>query len=161
VSRWRSSPAQESRLAEILSFETEHPSGRPGGWGGGPPGTIFADDKIVHGGRWSARIERQTDSASTFSTLTNSIPVDFAGTSIELRGFLRTENVSDFAGLWLREDDESSSVAFDNMQSRQLKGTAAWFCLDCPNFGSFGNETCQASPSFCNVQITSKFGSTS
>jgi C-terminal processing protease CtpA/Prc len=113
-------------LAAILSFETEHPGGSPAGWGGGPPGTIFVDGKVVHGGRWSVRIERQTGSPSAFSTLTNSIPVDFAGTSIELRGFLRTENVSDFAGLWLREDDESSSVAFDNMQSRQLNGTTDW-----------------------------------
>ncbi|PYU68906.1 MAG: peptidase S41 [Acidobacteria bacterium] len=115
-----------SDLAAILSFEAEPSAGMPGGWGGGPPGTVFADDKVVHGGRWSARIERNTDSPSNFSTITKSIPMDFLGKMIELRGFLRTEDVSDFVGLWMREDGESPALAFDNMQSRQLKGTTAW-----------------------------------
>ena len=98
----------------------------PGGWQGGPPGTIFADDKVVHGGHWSARIERHAESPNGFSTITKSIPIDFSGTSMELRGFVRTEDVSDFAGLWMREDGESSNLAFDNMQKRQLKGTTPW-----------------------------------
>jgi len=115
-----------SDLQGALSFE-DPPSGNiPGGWGGGPPGTIFADDKTVHGGRWSARIERHADSPSVFSTITKSIPIDFSGTSIELRGFVRTEDVSDFVGLWMREDGESPDLAFDNMQNRQLKGTTPW-----------------------------------
>ena len=118
--------ADQSALAAVLSFEAQLSGGIPGGWGGGPPGTIFADDKVVHGGRWSARIERAFDSSSNFSTVTKSIPIDFSGTTIELRGFLRTEDVSDFVGLWMREDGESPSLAFDNMQSRQLKGTTPW-----------------------------------
>ncbi len=115
-----------SDLAAILSFEADPSRGMPGGWGGGPQGTIFADDKVVHGGRWSARIERNAESPSNFSTITKSIPMGFSGKMIELRGFLRTEDVSDFVGLWMREDGESPSLAFDNMQTRQLKGTAVW-----------------------------------
>ena len=98
----------------------------PGGWGGGPAGTIFVDDEVVHGGRWSARIERRLESLSNFSTITQSLPIDFSGTTIELRGFLRTKDVSDFVGLWMREDGDSPSLAFDNMQSRQLKRTTPW-----------------------------------
>jgi C-terminal processing protease CtpA/Prc len=98
----------------------------PGGWGGGPPGTLFADDKIVHSGRLSARIQRQADSPDNFSTLTSDIQVDFAGETIVLRGFLRTEEVSGFVGLWMREDGETPGLAFDNMESRQLKGTTGW-----------------------------------
>jgi C-terminal processing protease CtpA/Prc len=114
-------------LDQILTFETEHPEGRIGGWGGGPAGTIFADDKVVHGGRWSARLERNAGSTSTFSTITKGLPIDFSGRTVELRGYLRTEEVTDFVGLWLREDGEAhSSVAFDNMQSRQIKGTTGW-----------------------------------
>jgi Peptidase family S41 len=115
-----------SDLELSLSFEAPARGDMPGGWGGGPPGTIFVDDKVVHGGRWSARIERHTDSPSNFSTITKSISIEFSGATIELRGFLRTEDVSDFVGLWMREDGESPSLAFDNMQSRQLKGTTAW-----------------------------------
>lgn len=43
-----------------------------------------------------------------------------------MHGFLRTEDVSDFVGLWMREDGESPGVAFDNMHSRHLKGTTPW-----------------------------------
>jgi C-terminal processing protease CtpA/Prc len=122
-------PAQStdrSDLPKILSFEAQPTGGMPGGWSGGPPGTIFADDKVVHGGRWSARVQREADSPSDFSVLTVATPMDFAGTLIELRGFLRTQDVSGFAGLWMREDGETSGLAFDNMQSRQLKGTTDW-----------------------------------
>ena len=66
------------------------------------------------------------DSPSTFSSITKSIPMDFAGQNVEFRGFLRTEDVSDFVGLWMREDGESPTLAFDNMQARQLKGTTVW-----------------------------------
>ena len=120
-------PSDLSTLSKVLKFETDHPGGRPGGWGGGPQATLFADDKVVHGGHWSARLERNADSANGFSTITKGIPVDFAGKTIELRGFLRTEGVSEFVGLWLREDGEgNTSLAFDNMQSRQVKGTHDW-----------------------------------
>jgi hypothetical protein len=113
-----------SRLQESLGFEQEQKQGGlPAGWRGGPDGTIFADDKIVHGGRWSARIERNSEG---FSTVTQSIPIDFAGKTIELHGFFRTEEVGEFAGLWMREDGDSPGLAFDNMYQRQVKGTANW-----------------------------------
>lgn len=101
----------------------------PDGWSGGPPGTVFVDDKVVHGGRSSTRLERHADSPSHFSSFSKSIPIDFSGATLELRGFLRTEDVSDFAGLWMREDGETpgaTSLAFDNMDSRHLKGTTEW-----------------------------------
>jgi C-terminal processing protease CtpA/Prc len=116
-----------AELEAALSFEAPPTSsGAPGGWGGGPAGTIFADDKVVHGGRWSARIERHSDSPGEFSTITKYIPIDFSGVAVELRGFLRTEDVSEFVGLWMREDGDTSGLAFDNMETQQLKGTTAW-----------------------------------
>lgn len=113
-------------LAGLLDFEAEHSEGVPKGWGGGPPGTFAVDGQTVHGGRWSLRIERRDNSPSTFTAVSKMIPIDFAGATLELRGFLRTEDVSNFAGLWMREDDDTGSVAFDNMQRRQLKGTSEW-----------------------------------
>jgi hypothetical protein len=110
--------SDHTALAAALAFEAEPVGGVPGGWSGGPSGTIFADDKVLHGGRWSARLERHPDSPNNFSTITKSLPIDFAGQNIEFRGFLRTEDVSDFVGLWMREDGESPALAFDNMQAR-------------------------------------------
>src|SRR5687767_3485822 len=108
--------ALRPELIGLLDFESEHTGGAPKGWAGGPPNTFAVDDKIVHGGRWSLRIERQADSAAAFTAVSKRIPVDFAGAKLELRGFLRTEGVSGFAGLWMRVDGDSGSLAFDNMQ---------------------------------------------
>ena len=54
-----------SDLPAALAFELAPTRGIPGGWGGGPSGAIFADSKIVHGGKWSARIEGHPESASS------------------------------------------------------------------------------------------------
>lgn len=115
-----------SELPQVLNFENQQASGTPSGWMRNPDGTVFADDKVVHGGNWAARLERKADSPEAFSMLARAIAMDFAGKTIEFRGFLRTEDVSDFAGLWLREDGEEHGLAFDNMQKLQLKGTSDW-----------------------------------
>jgi peptidase S41-like protein len=115
-----------SALARTLSFETEHPGGAPAGWVSSPPGGAFADEKIVRSGRWSARVERTAGSGGEFSNLSMRIPLDVAGKTIVLRGFLRTEDVTGFVAVWLREDDSTSGIAFDTTQSRLVKGTNDW-----------------------------------
>jgi C-terminal processing protease CtpA/Prc len=54
------------------------------------------------------------------------VPVEFSGTTIEWRGFLRTENVSEFMGLWMRQDGDTPNLAFATMQPQQIKGTRDW-----------------------------------
>lgn len=71
-------------------------------------------------------IERAASSEGEFSTFTFSLPRTFAGQTLELRGWLRTEAVTGWAGLWLREDGPNGSVQFDNMQRRNLRGTTEW-----------------------------------
>ena len=119
------SAQDRSSLADILSFEKEPSGGRPAGWNANPPGHIFADDKTVHGGKRSVRIERQADSVEKFSGINLAIPIDFTGRGVELRGFVRTENASEFAALWMREDGESQ-LAFDSMQRLHVNGTTDW-----------------------------------
>ena len=127
---WQSAAPQPAagrpELAGLLDFEAEHVGGVPKNWGGGPPGTFAVDDTIVHGGRWALRIERNDTSPSTLTSVSKSIPIDFAGTQLELRGFLRTADVSNFTGLWMRQDDDGGMLALENMQARQLKGTTEW-----------------------------------
>ncbi len=44
---------------------------------------------------------------------------------------LRTKDVDGWAGAWMRVDGENkSSLAFDNMQDRPLKGTTDWARYD-------------------------------
>ncbi len=115
-----------SQLAPILNFEADQTGGMPRGWGGGPTNTISVDGKVVHSGKWAARLQRDGTSTNNFSSITIGIPVDFTGNRIEFRGFLKSEDVSEFFGLWIREDGNGSAVAFDNMQARQVKGTHDW-----------------------------------
>src|SRR5262245_9194215 len=118
--------SQGSELAVVLNFETEQTGKMPRGWAGGPPETIAVDGETVHDGRWAVRLTRSATDREGFSTITKSIPLDFQGSTLEWRGFLRTEDVSAFTGLWMREDGAAGSVAFDNMQQRQVKGTLGW-----------------------------------
>ena len=113
-------------LAEILGFENGQPGAFPAGWGGSPANTIFTDDQVVHSGKYSARIERDPSSSGSFSTLTASIPLDFAGKTIEWRGFVKTENVSNAVAIWLREDGDTPSLAFATSQGLQVNGTTDW-----------------------------------
>ena len=113
-------------LSDVLNFEAAPNDNMPAGWGGGPAGTIFSDDTVVHSGKRSARIERTAESGGEFSTITKCLPIDFSGTTLEFTGYLRTQEVTSSAGLWIREDGESGMLQFDNMQSHQLKGTTPW-----------------------------------
>lgn len=120
---------QAPSLTNNLDFEQGAGSVAPPGWSGGPAETIFLDSDVVHGGEGAVRLERNASSQSTFSTVTRCGPLTFGGTSITLRGFLRSQSVSDFMGLWMREDGEAGPLggdAFDNMQQRQIKGTTPW-----------------------------------
>jgi erythromycin esterase-like protein len=63
-----------------------------------------------------------------FVTSTGTLPPsDFRGRKVRYTGFMRTENVTQFAGLWMRADAGSTpAVAFDNMQSQRVNGTHDW-----------------------------------
>jgi len=122
----QTTPTDQPGLTKILGFENEHSGDKPGGWSAKPPGTVFMDDKIVHGGQWSVRIERNDQSDSPFSVIGRTISWNFSGKSIELRGFLRTENVTAYAGLWMRQDHGRDMLALENMAGQELKGTHDW-----------------------------------
>jgi hypothetical protein len=114
----KSESANRSELEAALGFEAMPSAGTmPGGWGGGPPGTIFADEKLVHGSHHSARLERNSESSGNFSSIVKSIPMNFSGMTLELKGFLRTEDVSGFVGLWMREDGDTPTSPLTTWRS--------------------------------------------
>src|SRR5512133_3853372 len=113
-------------LESALSIEGAARSGAPGGWSVSPPGTIFVDADVVHGGKASARIERTAESTQQFSTMTMALPVDFAGESVEFSGWVKTADVSGVASIWMRLDGASGGLAFDSSEKLQVKGTTEW-----------------------------------
>jgi C-terminal processing protease CtpA/Prc len=115
-------------IANIFGFENNAQAGSfPAGWSGTTNNTIVADNQVAHSGKWSARFERTASSTQTFSTITQAIPLDFAGKTIVWRGWVKMQNVADSIALWAREDDAGGqNVQFTSMQSQGVRGTADW-----------------------------------
>ncbi len=118
--------AEDPPSTELRGFELGEAAGWPAGWTGGPPGTVHPDSVVAHGGSWSARLERDSSSAGTFTSVTGSTGLARQGRTITLRGYLKTEGVEGRAGLWLRLDGDTGSLGFDNMHRQSLEGTSDW-----------------------------------
>ncbi len=85
--------------------------------------TAKLDSKIFRSGAYSASIAFEGGKPQ-FSTWVRFLTKKYAGDSITLSGFIKTENVTDgYAGLWMRIDPH---IAFDNMHQRGAKGTTDW-----------------------------------
>jgi hypothetical protein len=63
-----------------------------------------------------------------FGTIMKTIKSDlYKGKTVKMSGYLKSENVKSWAGLWMRVDYFNAGVlAFDNMQKRAIKGTKEW-----------------------------------
>ena len=63
-----------------------------------------------------------------FGTLMKTIKPDlYKGKTVKMSGYVKSENVKSWAGMWMRVDYYSSNVlAFDNMERRGIKGTKEW-----------------------------------
>jgi C-terminal processing protease CtpA/Prc len=112
-----------------LGFESVNGAPPLAPWTGqprGPEGTLFLDSVSVHSGRYSGRLERTDSSATQFSSFAYPLPRDFDGNTLELRGWLKLENVKGTAGLWQRQDGAVGVEQFDNMAQRNLHGTVDW-----------------------------------
>jgi type 1 fimbria pilin len=50
----------------------------------------------------------------------------YVGKRVRFSAAVKSEGVNDWAGLWMRVDQGSAMLAFDNMQDRPIKGTTDW-----------------------------------
>ncbi|HEY6278582.1 MAG TPA: hypothetical protein VIX86_19900 [Streptosporangiaceae bacterium] len=103
--------------------------GRIPGWfisGTWPEDYRMARDRtLAHSGNASARIEAKLG-ARGFGTLMQQVSsVTMRGKRIRMSAFVKTEDTA-WAALWMRVDDHESTLAFDNMSDRPIKGTTDW-----------------------------------
>ncbi|WP_232231469.1 helix-turn-helix domain-containing protein [Paenibacillus sp. HW567] len=94
------------------------------------------DMQVYHKGRNSVSlecIETQYLDVNDFCTLMQQISAtNYLGKRIRFAGFVRTEEVSGWCGLWMRIDDKQQNMlGFDNMQYRSIKGTTDWNYYAC------------------------------
>jgi C-terminal processing protease CtpA/Prc len=95
---------------------------------GTPDYKITPDTTEKHSGTNSLLIELPGDKTDrSFGCCATSIPVNFQGKQIELRAYMKLQNVSKGPiGLMLRIDGENGSLGFDNMQQKNIQGTSDW-----------------------------------
>jgi hypothetical protein len=125
----------------LLSFDT------PTGWfnaGSKPKSYEMGIEKGAgQDGKNAATIKSIDKKIEGFGTLMQqSKPDKYLGKRIKMTGFVKSENVATWAGLWFRVDQAGSqqSLSFDNMGDRPIKGTTGWtkyeIVLDVPSNAS-------------------------
>jgi hypothetical protein len=88
------------------------------------------DSKTTHSGKASAYVHSNKESIGGFGTLMQMVQADkFLGQRVRMIGYIKAENVTGWAGMWMRVDgkaDKTKSLSFDNMQNRSITGTTDW-----------------------------------
>ena len=115
----------------LLSFTV------PKGWytGGNTPnsydiGTVKGGG---HEGKNAGTVRSVAPVKNGFGTLMQAISPDkYAGKRIRMTGYMKSKDVSEWAGFWCRADgrDMTEILAFDNMENRAVKGTTDWHKYD-------------------------------
>ncbi|MGF9699542.1 helix-turn-helix transcriptional regulator [Paenibacillus sp. MABNR03] len=87
------------------------------------------DPAEVHQGKASGYLKAVTPMESNeFATMMQQFKADkYVGKRMKLSGFVKTERVDGFCGLWMRVDNNVQDVLqFDNMHDRPITGTQPW-----------------------------------
>lgn len=110
-----------------LDFDTFDPARQlPQGWFKWGTYELGADSIDAYAGSYAGYINSGGE-AGAFGCLAYRIPAEYEGSTIQLEGFMKIQDVTDgFAGLLLRIDGGKQSLAFDNMESQHLDGTRDW-----------------------------------
>ena len=84
-----------------------------------------ADRTITYNGVASGSVQALNARSEGFGTLMQVFDSSaYHGQRLRLRGYVKTENVGDWASLWMRVDGLSGAIlGFDNMQNRAIQGT--------------------------------------
>ena len=125
----------------LLSFDT------PTGWfnaGSKPKSYDMGIDKGAgQDGKNAATIKSIDKKINGFGTLMQQCKPDmYLNKRVRMTGYVKSENVTTWAGLWLRVDEPGSQqpLSFDNMSDRPIKGTTDWtkyeIVLDVPSNAS-------------------------
>lgn len=80
-------------------------------------------------GKNAATIQSKKDNIKGFGTLMqNSNPDKYLGKRVRMTGYIKSESVQGWAGLWFRVDQKDSdyAISFDNMKDRAVMGTTDW-----------------------------------
>lgn len=106
----------------------------PTGWfmAGSKPADYDAstDPQAAYMGRPSVHIKSLKPATGGFGTMMQCFKgEEYLGKRIRFNAYVKSVGIDgseSWAGLWVRVDKGTKSVAFDNMQNRSVKGTSDW-----------------------------------
>ncbi len=115
----------------LIAYSLSLQAAAPTGWflAGSRPASYDTgiDGQIAYNGHPSAYLKSNQQVSYGFGTLMQEFRAEkYAGKRLRLSAFIKPDQVQDWAGLWMRVDKDSQSVAFDNMEDRPIKGTNGW-----------------------------------
>ena len=89
---------------------------------------IGIDNSIFQNGQACAYIKSKSPKENQFGTLMQTISAEYyLGKRLMLSGYIKSEDVNGWSGMWMRIDGESNQqLGFDNMRDRAIKGTTDW-----------------------------------
>lgn len=114
-------------ICSLLSFDL------PGGWHkAGVQSENYEMEIAKDGGpdgSNAATIISKEPGNETFGILMQMCsPEKYLGKQIKMTGYVRSENVAEWAGMWMRVDQPGKLefLSIDNMKDRAIKGTTEW-----------------------------------
>ncbi len=112
-----------------LDFEKRDLQGKlPEGWFrmGSKRHQISTDTIVKHTGNSSVLISSDINTEEEFACIASAIPITQTGKKIELKAYLKLQDVTSPIGLMLRIDGENEVLKFDNIMQRKIRGTIDW-----------------------------------
>lgn len=121
-------------LAALRASAKEQPArlgSAPQGWhiaGSNPENyETGVDSQAKRNGFPIAYLKSKASATAGFGTLMQSFGASkYAGQRIRLSASVKSDEVKDWAGLWMRVDVNSKPFALDNMMDRSIKGSVDW-----------------------------------
>ena len=104
----------------------------PSGWslaGNNPRGySTGIDPAVTFAGQPAVYLQSiSPQQSSQFGTLLQTFRADaYRGKRIRFSGYVKSNQLDIWAGLWMRVDEGNVTASFDNMFNRQIKGTTDW-----------------------------------
>jgi erythromycin esterase len=120
--------------ALVRAADKDLPATQPGlppGWFGGSLNSTGyeagIDRKVVKEGKIAAYVRMKDTMPGHFGTLgQNFLARPYHGKRVRLSAQIKTRDVKNSIGLWMRIDGKGKTLAFDNMADRRLSGTKDW-----------------------------------
>jgi hypothetical protein len=120
------------RRMSVLGLTVQLFAAAPTGWflaGNNAKGySTGIDSAVTFAGQPAAYLQSvSAQQASQFGTLMQTFRADlYRGKRVRFSGYVKSNQLDNWAGLWMRIDEGSVTAAFDNMYQRSIQGTTDW-----------------------------------